>query len=185
MIDYALQYAARGWRIFPVGLDKKPLIKWKAGATVSPSKIESYWYKWPDANIAIATGRPSGVYVIDIDSYEALQRFIKAWGSAWAEAPPPALACVRTGRGIHIYLMLEQGHEIPCSTGPKGSPLEGIDVRGEGGYVLAPPSVHSSGRIYRWDFSLIDGSAHPPLFQMTEGDFLGLPVTLWYMGPSS
>ena len=170
MIDFALQYAGRGWRVFPVGQNKKPLIKWKEGATVSPSVIESWWSpthgRWPHANIGIATGTPSGICVVDIDSPAALGRFLAKHGNDWAKHPVPPTAVVCTGRGWHLYVDLDPGRVVKCSVG-KGDE-EGIDIRGEGGYVLAPPSIHPSGRIYEWNFRLLDGSAYPPLFDLAE-----------------
>jgi hypothetical protein len=110
-------------------------------ATVGPSQIRAWWEKWPDANIGIATGQASGLLVLDIDGADgltALQRLRDLNGLL------PATLTVATGRGLHLYYALRQGEEVRCSSS------EGLDVRGDGGYVVAPPSVHETGAVYRW-----------------------------------
>jgi Bifunctional DNA primase/polymerase, N-terminal len=167
-LEAALQYAGRGWRCFPLKpRDKVPLVKggFKA-ATVAPSQIEAWWKRWPDANIGIATGQASGIMVIDLDSPDALRRFKDICTDRNINPGAEALnatAVVVTSRGWHIYFHIPNDTaRIPCS---KGVSLEqGVDVRADGGYVVAPPSIHPSGHIYRWERTLIDGSQHPPLF---------------------
>lgn len=154
LVDHALQYAGRGWRIFPVhttvsgscscgrdcGKDagKHPRIKsWQKTATTDPAQIERWWAKWPDANIGVATG--SGLIVLDLDGPDEITRF-----TAIAERHgglPPTLVC-QTGRGLHLYLsgQLSGSHKV-----------SGLLVRGEGGYVIAPPSWHAStSKEYQW-----------------------------------
>ena len=110
-------------------------------ASANSSQIEAWWSKWPGANIGIATGAISGIVVVDIDGAEGratLQTLIDAHGLF----PTPV---VRTARGWHLFFKLPQsGIAIPCSAG------NGLDIRGDGGYVVAPPSIHISGHVYRW-----------------------------------
>lgn len=129
----ALAYAARGWYVFPclVG-GKTPVFKGGFhGATTNPAVIERWWGAKP-YNIGIATGPISGLWVVDIDP-----------GGALDDLPPTLEAA--TGCGRHLYFMTLQ--HLRCTTGAIGP---GIDTRGEGGYVIAPPSVHPSGATYRW-----------------------------------
>jgi putative DNA primase/helicase len=159
MLESALQYAARKWGVFPLhsvqngqcscGRDcgknagKHPRVKggFKA-ATTDPRQIEEWWCKWPGANIGIATGSKSELVVIDIDGANGLatlQSLVAQHGVL------PRTAIVKTARGWHLYFaMPATGTPIPCSTGG------GLDVRGDGGYVVAPPSRHASGHVYQW-----------------------------------
>jgi hypothetical protein len=153
MIEYALQYVARSWFIFPLKpRSKLPLISSKQGgrgfhdATTDKAQIEKWWRACPEANIGLATGA-SGLVVIDIDGPEGLKELeavARQWGgdSAW---PLPKTLASRTGRegGIHLFY---SGASIPSSQ-VKGSH---VDVRGSSGYVVLPPSVHPSGTIYQW-----------------------------------
>jgi putative DNA primase/helicase len=158
-LEYALQYAGRGWRVFPLhsmrdgrctcGQDcgknagKHPRVKggFKV-ATTDTRQIEAWWRKWPDANIGIATGAASGIVVFDIDGATGratLQRLVEEHGQM------PRTAIAKTERGWHLYFAMPcPCTPIPCSTG------DGLDVRGDGGYVVAPPSRHASGHVYRW-----------------------------------
>ena len=160
MVDYALRYAAKGWRVFPVHTThsnacscgnaecrspaKHPLTpNGVKDATCDPAQIRTWWEEYfPDANIGIATGQ--GLLVVDIDpknggSLEALNTFM---------AIPPT-ASLRTGSGgAHLYFAYDRSLIIRNSAG-KLAP--GIDVRGENGYVVAPPSLHICGKRYRWD----------------------------------
>lgn len=157
VVDYALLYASRGWRVFPLKpRGKTPLVKggFKA-ATVDPNQIRAWWQQWPTANIGIATGRASGLLVFDIDGKPGLDELAKL---TRLHGPIPSTPVVVTSRGWHIYLALPQGDagRIPCSSG------DGLDVRGDGGYVVAPPSVHESGHVYYWANELRDDGTNPP-----------------------
>jgi len=111
-------------------------------ASVDLNQIERWWTTmWPAANIGIATGAVSGIVVLDIDGAEGqatLQELIAKHGFL------PRTRVVKTARGFHFYFKLAQGVSVPCSTG------NGLDIRGNGGYVVAPPSIHSSGHVYEW-----------------------------------
>jgi putative DNA primase/helicase len=112
-------------------------------ATTDPKRIKAWLEKWPGANFGIATGRPSGIFVLDIDgkvgkaSLEALQE---------KHGRLPKTITVKTGKGRHLYFRCD-GARVGNSAGRLG---KGIDVRGDGGYVVAPGSVHVSGAIYRY-----------------------------------
>jgi hypothetical protein len=134
MRDAALELAQAGWFVFPVQeRGKQPLVKWREKSTVDPTQVTAWWDQWPDANIGIDCGK-SGLAVIDYDG---------------VEPPEVDTLTVRTGRGVHHYFS-DGGRPVQNSASLLG---DKIDVRGEGGYVLAPPSVHPSGAIYAWEGS--------------------------------
>jgi Bifunctional DNA primase/polymerase, N-terminal len=144
----ALSYAAKGWRVFPcLPSGKQPLtLHGLKEATTDPEQIRAWWRKWPDANVAIATGAASGVFVVDLDyDHDGLDSLVQL------EAGKPkglvTLECATGGGGSHLYFTWPLGFEIRNSAGKLG---KGIDIRGEGGYVVAPPSLHKSGQRYQW-----------------------------------
>ncbi len=148
--EQALWYAALGWPVFPLRPRRKeplPGLHWDREATTDPEQIHKWWTRVPAANIGIVTGVKSGLVVIDCDSPEAYARFCTAYG----DHDTPASI---TGRGRHV-LFQHPGETLANSVGKKLG--EGNDVRGDGGYIVAPPSVHPTGQPYRWD------SAHHPL----------------------
>lgn len=138
----ALEYASRGWRVFPLWPGGKvPLIQeWQHRATTDEATIRAWWARWPNANVAIATGAGSGLVVLDVDGPKGeatLARLEAANG-----ALPPTRE-VKTPRGRHLYFDHPGGY-VPCSAGLVGP---GLDVRGDGGYVVAPPSVERGGHV--------------------------------------
>ena len=148
MLDAALSYAARGWQVFPCKpRGKEPLtLHGLKEATRGPEQIDTWWRKWPEANIAIATGPASGIFVVDLDfDHDGIDSLVKL------EAGKPkglaTLECATGGGGAHLYFTWPDGFEIRNSAGKLG---KGIDIRGEGGYVVAPPSLHKSGQRYQW-----------------------------------
>ena len=152
-LDDALAMAARGWRIFPC----EPRGKRPAGALVPHGlhdatddleTIRAWWEKEPEANIGLATGRASGVIVIDLDGEAAEMAYgwlLVKHGNPGSAAAPDG-ATVRTGKGWHLYL--DPGDNDIRNSASRIA--QGIDVRGDGGYVVAPPSIHPSGRVYVW-----------------------------------
>jgi hypothetical protein len=143
VIQTALALAARGFHIFPCRpRDKRPATaNGLKDATTDPDIIRAWWRQQPDNNIAIATGPASGVFVVDVDGLDAeatLRRLEAEHG-----ALPPTVEVI-TARGRHIYFKWPQ-EPVRNSAGKIGPH---IDVRGDGGYVLSPPSIHPSGRPY-------------------------------------
>ena len=115
-------------------------------ATSDAATIEAWWRRWPDANVGVATG--GGLVVIDLDGFDA-QSVLEALAAQHDELPETR--AVRTGRdgGRHLWFRhREEGGKLRNSSGRLG---KGIDTRGDGGYVLAPPSLHASGRRYSWE----------------------------------
>ena len=150
----ALQYATLyGWAVFPVSCKtKKPLTPHGCkDAKKDPGAIKAWWKRWPDASIGIATGPASNLVVIDedIDEDKGLDGYHEV--TLWEKRHGPLPETVRaiTGRGgSHLYFHYE-GDDIKNRAGL----LDGVDVRGEGGYVVAPPSTHPNGTEYQWELA--------------------------------
>lgn len=139
-LEYALSYAARGWAVFPlVPGGKAPLTAHGfKEATVEPEQIETWWAKWPNANIGIATGQKSGIVVIDIDRKNGIDGAVAA-----AELELPKTLVIRTpSGGYHAYLH-QPTPPIPRRIGVR----PGLDILGDGGYVVAAGSM-VDGRYY-------------------------------------
>ena len=142
MLDYALKYHEMGLSVIPIRPDKKPYIKWvdyqKRHAT--PDEIRHFWKQSPDAMLGIVTGEISGVFVIDCDSedaYQAIQEHL----------PDNLITCIaKTPRGYHLYFLMPKDKTISNAAGI----MPGVDIRGEGGYIIAPPSVNGTGKGYAW-----------------------------------
>lgn len=153
MLAAALAYAARGWPVFPVGADKMPLISRAAGgqgfkdATTNPSQIREWWGKHPNAGIGIPTGTVSGIVVLDLDrKHGDPAAMLDSLAQAIGQDPPETATSLTGGGGRHLVFALGS-HTVRSSAGAL-SP--GVDVRGEGGYIVAPPSAHKSGTPYQW-----------------------------------
>ena len=165
MRDEALSYQSRGWSVIPLRFSgdtenrKKPLLdEWDPYKTTPATKeqVESWWTKWPKANVGIIMGQVSGMIAVDMDGPHGVELLKRANVSV------PKTATVGTGAGFHAYYK-HPGYPVPNRArlleGPNKS---GVDIRGDGGYVVAPPSVHGSGRVYRWVVPLEDGVAELP-----------------------
>jgi P4 family phage/plasmid primase-like protien len=147
-LDYRILFHLinRGFRLFPVApKGKKPLISdWPRKASRDPKQIEMWMRSWQGSNWATATGRRSDIFVLDIDGdlgRKALAELVDRHGHEWIDT-----FAVKTGNGTHFYFRWpSDGEGIRNSAGRLAL---GIDVRGEGGYAIVPPSVHSSGEVY-------------------------------------
>lgn len=141
---YALAYAARGQRVFPCReASKVPLTpRGCKDATTDVGAIQKWWRESPRANVALATG--GRLAVLDIDGEPGV------FNLAQLEAKHGEIltATSKTWSGHHLWFKVPAGIEIGNSTGRVGG---GLDVRGEGGYVLAPPSLHPAGVTYTWE----------------------------------
>jgi len=115
-------------------------------ATKDRAQISTWWSRWPDANTGIATGAISGIVVLDIDPYHGGHQSLVTLAAKYGELPI-APTVLTGGNGLHDYFRAGPDSQIHNSAGVLGS---GLDVRGEGGYVIAPPSWHPSGQAYRW-----------------------------------
>lgn len=169
--DAALAYANRGWPVFPcyepngtgcscgkrdcTNAAKHPrTVHGFKDATTDREQIRAWWARWPDANIATPTG--GGRVVVDVDPRnggdDALAELERRYGQL-----PATFEVITGGGGRHLWF---------AGNAPKGSPADGIDLQGEGAYVLLPPSRHVSGRVYTVELS------SPPPEQMA-------PLPVW------
>lgn len=151
LVDAALRYAReRGWPVHAIvdgkgrtlGYEKRDGVRW--GSTTDAAVIES-WRTRAFIKLGIPTGPRSGLLVIDVDDEAAWQTLRAEIGAA-----EPRTLEQRTGRdggGRQLVFRYPEGEALGNSS--KAFP-PGIDVRGDGGQIVAPPSVHESGRVYAW-----------------------------------
>jgi hypothetical protein len=155
--EAALEYIAHGWAVLPLHFvvngecscgkpgckspGKHPFsVHGVTDASKDPEQVEAWWNQWPLANVGIATGAVSNLVVIDADGPEGIEAAQQLFGD------PFTYPSVQTGSGYHFYF-LHPGVEIRNSAG-KIAPH--LDIRGDGGYCVAPPSSHVSGNTYQW-----------------------------------
>ena len=158
-VNAALAYAAGGWRVLPVhgtragrctctraGCDtpaKHPrLARWPELATTDLQIIHRWWSWWPTSNVGIATG--NGLLVLDVDGdvgTDSLRTLERMYGLL----PETPRSC--TGGGMHVFFTTDA--IVPNRVGIAA----GLDIRSTGGFVVAPPSLHISGRWYAWDLT--------------------------------
>src|SRR3989344_1379875 len=134
MREAAHKYLDMGFSVFPVGADKKPLIKWvKYQIERTTHKQIEEWFKlFPNINLGIATGALSGIVAIDVEAGGSIDGF------------PSTVTAQTGGKGWHL-LYRYPGYEVRNST----RIAELTDVRGDGGYILAVPSISDKGP-YEW-----------------------------------
>jgi hypothetical protein len=124
------------------------IVEWqKIAAWGNAKMVGGWWRSWPLANVGLLTGEAPGLVVLDFDFPAGGEATLNEWrgrhGDGWLDT-----AAVRTGGGgIHLYYQYPEGLDIRNSVRKIGG---GVDVRANGGYVAAPPSLHASGRRYEW-----------------------------------
>ena len=145
--DAAQAYAARGWSVIPMQpRGKRPLVVWREfqQRSATADEIDRWYRHWPDANVGIVTGQVSGIVVVDIDAghggAESVARAEDLHGPL-----PVTVEAATGGGGRHLYYA-----HAGVAVANRVALRPGIDVRGDGGCVVAPPSVHPSGRCYVW-----------------------------------
>jgi hypothetical protein len=114
-------------------------------ATQDLDRVRDWWRRWPEANLAVATGSGSGVWVLDVDPDHGGEASFAALEAAHEELAP-TWGVETGGGGVHLWFL----HEGPLLRTSAGRLGPGLDVRAEGGYVVVPPSRHRSGSSYRW-----------------------------------
>ncbi len=152
-LSAALAYADNGIPVFPCETGgKRPLTRrGYLDATTDADQLRRWWRQWPDANIGTPTGKRSGLLVIDEDRAGAIEELEAKHGKL------PKSTTVRTGSGgIHLYLKYPAGEEVRNSAGKL---IPGLDIRGEGGYVVAPGSVTEGAYEVIEDAPLADAPA--------------------------
>ena len=162
LVQAALKLAAHGYAVFPCAPRGKQPITANGckDATRDPEQIRAWWQRTPAANIGIATGKPSGIVVLDVDEDEdkgiSGGESLKLWEGEFG-ALPDTWQILTGGGGTHYLFRTDR--EVRNRAGM----LEGVDVRGDGGYIIAPPSIHPSGRAYVWEESSRDLREPAPL----------------------
>ncbi len=153
MIEAALAYIKRGWAIFPLAPGSKIPLKGSKGfkdASKEHFKVRAWWKTNPAANVGIATGKISGLFVFDLDDGSA---GIEAWAELCRQHSQPEIETL-TARtlsdGRHLLFQYPPGD---ISLGCSAKTFPHIDTRGNGGYIVAPPSyaiskTHKS--FYSW-----------------------------------
>lgn len=182
VLDWALEYAARGWQIFPLhtvhevadgviecscarGKDctdagKHPRHERGLKAATNDEEKVREWFGWgaPPSNIGVLTGQKSGITVIDIDIAEG-KLGAESWAEVVAEGGEPETLCATTGSG-GMHLVFKYNSALKTAGNVLG---KGIDCRNDGGYIVVAPSAHRSGGVYEWNnwgVGLADLPAH-------------------------
>ncbi len=155
IFESAFAYHVQGYNLLPIGPDKRPLIpSWKQWQTETQSdELIMEWFGNNDKNIGIITGKISGITVVDIDVKD---------GQAQADAMRarfPSTYTVRTpSGGYHLYYQYAEGFTVSANAYPN---LPNVDIRSDGGYVGAPPSVNANGNAYEVISNNIDKAVFP------------------------
>lgn len=175
--------AQRGWRVLPLHTPtadggcscknaecsspgKHPRTKNGCkDATTAAATIDFWWGQWPTANLGIATGEESGIVVIDVDpDHDGFATLVEL-ESMLGNLPRETVGVTTGSGGAHIYMKYPTGARIGNSQAR--ADMVGVDVRGEGGYVVAPASLHASGQLYAWTGEPTDVLAELPAAWMT------------------
>jgi bifunctional DNA primase/polymerase-like protein/primase-like protein len=143
-----LAYLRRGWAVVPVeARGKRPLVRWEEfqRRLPLPGDVAAWFRRWPNANIGIVTGKISGLAVVDVDPRHGGHESLAALEGEYA--PLPSTVEVLTGGGGRHLYFASSGELLRSRV----ALAPGVDLRAEGGLVVAPPSIHASGGLYRWD----------------------------------
>jgi hypothetical protein len=138
----ALAYAANAWAVFPCKPGEKvPATKHGClDATTDPDRVAAWWDRMPDANIGVAAGKASGIFVLDVDGDEGLDALLDL-----GHGIPSTLTQHTPSGGLHFVFA------YPAEVGNSARTLgPNLDTRGDGGYIVAAPSIHPNGGRYRW-----------------------------------
>jgi len=157
LLEAALAHARAGRPVFPCGPHKRPLIRRADGgqglhdASRDAAQIRAWWQRYPQALIGMPTGAPSGLWVLDVDRRpdKPGDQTLSDLEDQHGRLPETWQALTQSG-GWHLYFSLPTDGRRVVSRASQLGP--GLDVRGEGGYVILPPSVGASGR-YEWEAS--------------------------------
>lgn len=178
----AITYAHAGWKVFPLwwvhdgrcgcpdgpsctSPGKHPLVRQGVkDASDDVERIGAWWDRWPSANIGMPAG-DNGLAVLDIDprhgGHESLSRLVENLLRKGYRLPQ-TLTQSTGGGGLHLVFSAPEGG-IKGGSNVFGPSMTGLDTRGRGGYIVAAPSVHASGREYRWVDLFADPAPWPQI----------------------
>lgn len=172
-------YAARGWPVLPLHLHlaagctcgqncrqggKHPRTTHGVkDATTDQATISAWWKSNPLSNLGIATGAVSGLVILDVDPQHGGEQSLQLLEACFFPLPD-TLRVATGGGGSHLYFRASAEGALPNKVGIAGLP--GLDLRADGGYIVAPPSLHRCGDYYRW---------------VSEGPLAPLPYWLWHL----
>jgi putative DNA primase/helicase len=147
MVEAALNYAGLGWSVIPIKPDQKvPYVVWKDFQTqrASREQILKWWDEYPQARIGVVTGKISNLLVVDFDNPDAKPLFEKEAGKL------PSTITQKTGRGSHALFKYPVGKN-GFKTGANYNGIKGVDLKSDGGYIIAAPSPYDSEKSYQWE----------------------------------
>ena len=173
-VDYALKYAELGFYVIPLhyplngrcscgkgkdangkddcAVGKHPMLpKWPERATQDADVINGWWNKNPKANLGIVAGKKSGIVVLDVDPRHGGDESLKLLEEKHGKFPD-TLRAITGGDGEHIIFRYPEGQTIKNKT----SVAPGLDIRSDNGQIVAAPSVHASGKSYKWKNNLME-----------------------------
>lgn len=171
-LDHALFYVARGFSVIPIEPGgKRPLIRWQRFQSERADEvmIRRWLRRWPQANLAIVTGAVSDLVVLDVDPMHGGDDSLAALERRFGKLPE-TVEVLTGGGGRHVWFR-HPGGFFPNRVGIR----PGLDIRGDGGYVVVPPSLHPSGRRY-----VFEVDHHPEEVELTA-----LPAWLRNLDPTT
>jgi hypothetical protein len=162
VLGTALKLAARGLHVFPcVPSSKQPACTHGClDATGDVIAIHAWWRENPAYNIGVATGAPSDVFVVDVDGGEAETALARLEAEHGTLPPTVEAITPRPGTGRHLFFRMPPEGDVRNSIDKFNG--ASIHVRGTGGYVVMPPSIHPSGFRYRWSVDSANAFAAAP-----------------------
>lgn len=141
----AERYQNDGWAVFPVNGKVPATRNGVKDASTAPRKAAIWWARYPERGVALATGQPSGAWALDLDGKVGTDAFVALQGEHGRV--PETVASRTGGGGYHLLWRMPEDGDVRNSA---SQVAEKVDVRGTGGYIVLPPSLHPSGDRYEW-----------------------------------
>ncbi len=163
-LEHALHYAQRGWRVAPIrpGTKHPRIDQWQVKATTDPTIIATWWERFPTDGVSTVTGERSGLVVVDVDPAHGGDDTLAELEAAHGPLPETVEA-LTGGGGRHLYFHMPDGAPYPRNDQAGIALGPGLDIRGDGGQVVAPPTVHPNGRPYSWELEHDPLDGHAPV----------------------